>query len=84
MARADRGEAGYGGLRASRPSGARSRGDPCRIAAEGPLAASDFSGRQKPLGMVGMGDTKRALEWLFYAGHMTTATRRGVSSAYMT
>src|SRR3546814_6142320 len=44
--------------------------------AEGPLAASDFEGGKGNGGWWGWGDTKRALEWLFWAGHITTATRR--------
>ncbi len=77
MARGDRGEAGYKGLR-SFASERRAEAEPilARIAAEGPLAASDFdAGKSKP-GWWEWGPTKQALEWLFYAGHITTATRR--------
>lgn len=77
MARADRGEAGYVGLRRfateQRPQAAAIL---ARIAAEGPLAASDFPHGKSRSGWWEWGDTKRALEWLFYAGHLTTATRR--------
>ena len=48
-----------------------------RIAAEGPMAASDFDhGRSRP-GWWEWGATKHALEFLFWAGHITTATGRG-------
>src|SRR5258705_356831 len=53
----------------------------------GPLAASDFeqgkSRSDRPAsrslggGWWEWGDTKRALEWLFWTGRITTATRRG-------
>jgi uncharacterized protein YcaQ len=48
-----------------------------RIRAEGPLAASDFESHKGQSGWWEWSDTKRALEWLFWAGHITTATRRG-------
>lgn len=75
MARADRGEAGYGGMR---PFATERRAEAMavltRIRDEGPLAASDFeTGRT---GWWAWSEAKRALEWLFYAGHVTTATRR--------
>ena len=77
MARADRGEAGYVALRRfateQRP---QAEAILARIAAEGPLAASDFPHGKSRSGWWEWGDTKRALEWLFYAGHLTTATRR--------
>ncbi|WP_062208598.1 winged helix-turn-helix domain-containing protein [Aureimonas sp. AU12] len=75
MARADRGEAGYAGMRVF--AGER-RGEAMailgRIRDEGPLAASDFD-RGRP-GWWEWSEPKRMLEWLFYAGHVTTATRR--------
>ena len=75
MARADRGEAGYGSMRAfageRRPEAMALL---ARLRDEGPLAASDLEkGRT---GWWAWSDAKRALEWLFYAGHVTTATRR--------
>lgn len=75
MARADRGEAGYGSMRlfaTERRAEATALLD--RIRVGGPLAASDLeSGRT---GWWAWSDSKRALEWLFYAGHITTLTRR--------
>ena len=75
MARADRGEAGYGSMRLfatdRRPEAMAVL---ARIHDEGPLAASDFERSRS--GWWAWSDAKRALEWLFYAGHVTTATRR--------
>ncbi|MCX7324457.1 MAG: winged helix-turn-helix domain-containing protein [Hyphomicrobiales bacterium] len=48
------------------------------VAARGPLAASDLSFKQKGEGgWWGWSEGKMALEWLFWAGEITTATRRG-------
>lgn len=78
MARADRGEMGWASMRAF--AGER-RGDAeavlARIRSDGPLAASDFEEGRSRSGWWQWGDTKRALEWLFWAGHVTTQTRRG-------
>jgi uncharacterized protein len=44
----------------------------------GPLAASDLeSGTRKTGPWWGWSDAKYAMEWLFFAGEVTTATRRG-------
>jgi uncharacterized protein YcaQ len=48
-----------------------------RIAGEGPLAASDIAETRGQGGWWGWSETKRALEYLFWAGLITTATRRG-------
>ncbi|WP_375392615.1 winged helix-turn-helix domain-containing protein [uncultured Sphingomonas sp.] len=78
MARADRGEGGYGGLRVF---ATERRGEAMalldRVRDQGPLAASDLEGARGPGGWWGWRDAKRTLEWLFWAGHLTTATRRG-------
>ncbi len=77
MERADRGETGWKSMRAfakERRSQAEAVLD--RIRAEGPLSASDFDEGKSKGGWWGWGDTKAALEWLFFAGHVTTATRR--------
>ncbi|HEX8640991.1 MAG TPA: crosslink repair DNA glycosylase YcaQ family protein [Allosphingosinicella sp.] len=78
MARADRGEAGWRGLRAF--AGER-RGEAeavlARIRSEGPMAASDFEHGRSRSGWWEWGATKHALEWLFWAGHVAAATRRG-------
>lgn len=75
MARADRGEAGYQGLRVF--AGER-RAEAMqvleRIRDEGPLSASDFE--RSRTGWWEWSDSKRMLEWLFWAGHITTSTRR--------
>ncbi|HSI40490.1 MAG TPA: crosslink repair DNA glycosylase YcaQ family protein [Xanthobacteraceae bacterium] len=53
-----------------------------RIATEGPLAASALEGPRGPGGWWGWSDTKRALEFLFWAGRVTAATRRGFERVY--
>ena len=77
MAEADRGEAGWSSLRifaTERRGEANAILD--RIRSEGPLAASDFEGVKAKAGWWEWGHAKRALEWLFWAGHVTTARRR--------
>jgi hypothetical protein len=78
MAAADTGAIGWGSLRAY--AGER-RGEAMalldRIREHGPLAASDVEQRQVPGGWWTWSEAKRQLEWLFWAGHVTTATRRG-------
>jgi uncharacterized protein YcaQ len=77
MASAERGEIGWGSLKAYAGE-RRAEADSIleRIRAEGPLAASDFEEGRGRSGWWEWGDTKRALEWLFWAGLITTATRR--------
>jgi uncharacterized protein YcaQ len=78
MARAERGEIGWGHLRAfAREKRAEAEAILERIRAEGPLAASDFEHGRSRSGWWEWGETKQALEWLFWAGRITTATRRG-------
>jgi len=77
MAAAKRGEIGWRSLRAFAGE-RRNEADAVleRIRAEGPLAASDFEHGKGQGGWWGWGETKAALEWLFWAGLITTATRR--------
>lgn len=78
MAQADRGEAGWTGVRAF---ATERRGEAMalldRIRIDGPMAVSDFESHKGQTGWWEWSDTKRALEWLFWAGHITTASRRG-------
>ena len=78
MDRADRGESGWTSMRAF---ATERRGEAQavleRIRGQGPMAASDFEHGKSRSGWWEWGATKRALEWLFRAGHITTATRRG-------
>ncbi len=78
MARADRGEVGWTSMRAFAAE-RRHEAEAVleRIRVEGPLAASDFATGRSRSGWWAWGDTKRTLEWLFWAGHVTTRTRRG-------
>lgn len=77
MARADRGIGCYGGLRRfageARPVAMAVL---ARIRAEGAQSAGDVEGGKGKGGWWGWGEAKGALEWLFWAGHLTTATRR--------
>ena len=78
MARADRGEAGWRRMRlyaTERRAEAMALLDRIRI--DGPLAAADFESHTGQSGWWNWSETKHALEWLFWAGHITTATRRG-------
>src|SRR4249919_996451 len=77
MAAAERGEIGWKSLRAFAAE-RRKEADAVldRIRAEGPLAASDFEQGKSTGGWWGWGETKATLEWLFWAGLITTATRR--------
>ena len=78
MDEADRGVAGYGWMRCfatERRAEAMALLD--RIRGEGPQSTSDFESHKHRAGWWEWSDTKRALEWLFWAGRITTATRRG-------
>jgi uncharacterized protein len=77
MAEADRGEIGWGRLRAY----ATERRDEAmevlkRIRDQGPMSAADFDSHKAQSGWWVWSEAKRALEWLFWAGHVTTAKRR--------
>jgi len=77
MAAAERGEGIYGGLARF---AAERRPFIAAVLAEverrGPLAASDFEGGRGQGAWWGWSDAKRALEWLFWTGRVTTAARR--------
>jgi len=77
MARAERGEGIYRGLQ---PFAGERRAEAeallRRIAADGPATASDLSQTRGAGGWWGWSEPKRALEWLFWAGRLTAATRR--------
>lgn len=77
MAEADRGEAGWTGMRlfaVERRAEAMALLE--RIRTEGPMSAADFESHKGQSGWWEWSDTKRALEWLFWAGHITTSRRR--------
>jgi len=52
------------------------------IVARGPIAASDMQGAKGKGGWWGWSDEKHAFEWLFWAGRVTTASRRGFERLY--
>ncbi len=52
------------------------------VVARGPIAASDIDGAKGSGGWWGWSDEKHAFEWLFWAGRITTASRRGFQRLY--
>lgn len=76
MARAERGEGIYRGLK---PFAVERRAEAeallRRIEADGPATAAALADARGAGGWWGWSDTKRALEWLFWAGRLTTTTR---------
>ena len=52
------------------------------VARHGPTVAADLEGEAGAGGWWGWSQQKRALEWLFWAGRLTTATRRGFERVY--
>lgn len=84
MARARAGEGTYSGL--ARFGGERADFIASvlrEIESRGPLAAGELTGGGKGQGAWwGWSDGKRALEWLFWAGVVTTAARRGFERLY--
>ncbi|CAN5500675.1 winged helix-turn-helix domain-containing protein [soil metagenome] len=78
MAKAERGEVGYVGLRRFATE-QRTEADAIldRIRSDGPLTAAEFEEGKSRSGWWEWSHTKHALEWLFWAGLITTATRRG-------
>jgi uncharacterized protein YcaQ len=78
MAQADRAERGWKYLRTvARERRVEAEAILARIRDQGPMAASDFEHGKSRTGWWAWGKTKMFLEWLFWAGHITTATRRG-------
>lgn len=78
MARAERGEIGYRALRRLATEGRREVDAVlARISGEGPLAAADFEKGASKSGWWEWSPTKHVLEYLFWAGKITTSTRRG-------
>jgi uncharacterized protein YcaQ len=78
MARAERGEIGYAGLkRFATELRPEAQAVLERITAEGPMTAADFENGASKSGWWEWSHTKHALEWLFWSGQITTATRRG-------
>jgi uncharacterized protein YcaQ len=83
MERAERGEEMYGGLAKFGRERATYIEDILRqIRARGPIAASDLEGQKGSGGWWGWSDAKHAFEWLFWAGRITTAYRRGFERYY--
>ncbi|HEX2553304.1 MAG TPA: crosslink repair DNA glycosylase YcaQ family protein [Microvirga sp.] len=84
MERAARGEGIYGGLARF----GRERADfiaavLAQVEARGALSARELEEGGRSAGpWWGWSDGKRALEWLFWAGRVTTATRRGFERVY--
>ena len=78
MARADRGEAGWRGLRVfagERRAEAEALLE--RIRNEGPRAASELEEKRGRSGWWEWGNAKQALEWLFWAGHINDGDAAG-------
>ncbi len=83
MERAGRGEEMYGGLAKFGRERAAYVEEIFRTVAErGPVAASDLDGQKGTGGWWGWSDAKHAFEWLFWAGRITTAHRRGFERFY--
>ncbi|MCG8270794.1 winged helix-turn-helix domain-containing protein [Aquamicrobium sp. NLF2-7] len=83
MERAERGEEMYRGLARF----GRERVDFIaeifrEVETRGPLAASDMDGDKGSGGWWGWSEAKMAFEWLFWAGRITTAHRRGFERVY--
>ena len=83
MERARAGETWTGLAKFSRERGDYIEGVLAEIGRRGPVTGGDFaeSPRGKP-GWWSWSDGKRALEWLFWTGQITTKTRRGFERVY--
>jgi uncharacterized protein YcaQ len=78
MAEAERGGGGWKSLRVfARERRGQADAVLARIRDEGPMTASDFEDGASRSGWWEWSETKRVLEWLFWSGRITTATRRG-------
>ncbi len=73
----------YGGLaRWARRNGPLIETIYSEVASRGPLAASHIEGAKGKGGWWGWSDEKHAFEWLFWAGRITTHSRRGFERLY--
>ncbi|RWM94602.1 MAG: winged helix-turn-helix domain-containing protein [Mesorhizobium sp.] len=87
MERAERGEEMYNGLaRWGRERAAYIEDIYREVVQRGPIAASALGGQEGGQkgsgGWWGWSDAKHAFEWLFWAGRITTASRRGFERLY--
>ncbi|RWC21134.1 MULTISPECIES: winged helix-turn-helix domain-containing protein [unclassified Mesorhizobium] len=83
MERAARGEEMYNGLAKWGRERATYIEDIYReVVQRGPIAASALEGQKGSGGWWGWSDAKHAFEWLFWAGRITTASRRGFERLY--
>jgi len=83
MARAEAGETWTGLARFGRERRDYIDGILAEIGKRGPVTGGDFAtGPRGQPGWWSWSEGKRALEWLFWAGYLTTATRRGFERVY--
>ncbi|UVC18706.1 winged helix-turn-helix domain-containing protein [Mesorhizobium onobrychidis] len=83
MERAERGEEMYNGLAKWGRERTTYIEDIYReVVSRGPIAASALEGQKGSGGWWGWSDAKHAFEWLFWAGRITTASRRGFERLY--
>ncbi|MGX9572059.1 winged helix-turn-helix domain-containing protein [Mesorhizobium sp. f-mel] len=83
MERAERGEEMYNGLaKWGRERAAYIEDIYREVVQRGPIAASALEGQKGSGGWWGWSDAKHAFEWLFWAGRITTASRRGFERLY--
>jgi uncharacterized protein len=83
MERAERGEEMYNGLAKWGRERTPYIEDIYReVVSRGPIAASALEGQKGSGGWWGWSDPKHAFEWLFWAGRITTASRRGFERLY--
>jgi uncharacterized protein YcaQ len=83
MERSERGEEMYLGLaKWGRERAAYIEDIYREVVERGPIAASALEGQKGSGGWWGWSDAKHAFEWLFWAGRITTALRRGFERFY--